>query len=51
MEEWEDRLQAEIEEIISKYSEEGLTIRQVIGVLETTKAVLNGNILIVEDEE
>lgn len=50
MEEWEDILQEELNNKCTEYIEKGLTIRQVMGVLETLKAELLPNIIIVEDE-
>lgn len=50
MEEWEDELQARITDIIAEFVDRGITIRQVIGVLETTKGELLPHLMIIEDE-
>jgi hypothetical protein len=50
MEEWEDILQEELSNKCADYMEKGLTSRQIIGVLETLKAELLPNIIVVEDE-
>ena len=49
MEEWEDILHSELGEKCTEYLEKGLTLRQVIGVLETIKAELLPNIIVVEE--
>lgn len=51
MEEWEDELQADLTECIDKYTSKGLTIRQVLGVMETLKSELLPQIIIVDENE
>lgn len=50
MEEWEDNLQEELDAKINEYLDKGLTIRQTLGVLETIKFELIGNIIVFEGE-
>lgn len=51
MEEWEDALQSELGEKVAEYLDKGLTLRQVFGVLETLKAELLPQIMILEDDD
>ena len=50
MEEWEDALQSELVEKVGEYLDKGLTLRQVFGVLETLKAELLPQIMIIEGD-
>jgi len=50
MEEWEDTLQSELGEKCNDYLMKGLTVRQVIGVLETLKAELLPAIVVFDEE-
>jgi hypothetical protein len=50
MEEWEDILQSELGEKCNDYLMKGLTVRQIIGVLETLKAELLPSIVIFDEE-
>lgn len=49
MEEWEDELQEQLGEKVNEFLEKGLTIRQCVGVLETLKFELIGNIIVIEE--
>ena len=51
MEEWEDELQAILSNKIEEFLAKGITVRQVLGVLETTKMELMPQIMVVEDDE
>ena len=52
MEEWEDELQNELNSILEDYEEKGITIRQIIGVLETLKyELISNNLIVFEPEE
>lgn len=51
MEEWEDELQLRISTEIEGFLAKGITVRQVIGVLETTKMELLPQIMVFEEEE
>lgn len=51
MEEWEDELQDELSEKVEEFTDKGLTIRQVLGVLETLKCELISTIIVFDPEE
>lgn len=51
MEEWEDELQLILTSKIEEFIALGITVRQVIGVLETTKMELLPQIMVFEEEE
>lgn len=51
MEEWEDELQLILSTKIEEFIARGITVRQVIGVLETTKMELLPQIMVFEEDE
>lgn len=51
MEEWEDELQLELSATIEDFIARGITVRQVLGVLETLKMELLPQIIMFEEEE
>lgn len=50
MEEWEDTLQEQLSNTVDEYLQKGLTVRQVIGVLETLKQEMMPQIMFIEEE-
>lgn len=51
MEEWEEKLEAELLEIIERYQSEGLTRRQVLGTIEDIKLSNFTEVILFEPEE
>lgn len=51
MEEWEDELQSRLINTIEEFLAKGITVRQVIGVLETAKMELMPQIMMFEEED